>query len=279
MECTRCHQIKELPKGKRWCKDCKNEYEKERKSKLSDEKKEELRLRTIKQYQEKKNKVQDAPIQIDMLETKICTVCQESKTLDQFHIAKCKGSIRAMCKECSSIKRKEYYKHNKEAVVAQTTSYKNEKIKTDPLFKLERRLRTRIYQAFTHQNENKTERTWKYIGCSPTFFQEWIQFQFYDGMTFDNYGFHSWHIDHVIPLSHFDLENEEQQLIAFNWRNTMPLSATDNLKKGMKIIKSQVEQHYKKLVEYHIENKLDLPQVYINLFAKHLVAGSPLEPI
>jgi hypothetical protein len=68
------------------------------------------------------------------------------------------------------------------------------------------------------------------------------------------------------------LENEEQQLIAFNWRNTMPLSATDNLKKGMKIIKTQVEQHYKKLVKYHIENKLDLPQVFIDLFAKHLVA-------
>jgi len=74
-------------------------------------------------------------------------------------------------------------------------------------------------------------------------------------------------------------ENEEQQLIAFNWRNTMPLSCQENLKKNNKIIKLQIEQHYKKLVEYHLENKLDLPQVYIDLFAKHLVAGSPLEPI
>jgi putative transposon-encoded protein len=47
----------------------------------------------------------------------------------------------------------------------------------------------------------------------------------------------------------------------------MPLSCEENLKKNNKIIKSQVEQHYKKLVEYHLENKLDLPQVYINLFA------------
>ena len=57
----------------------------------------------------------------------------------------------------------------------------------------------------------------------------------------------------------------------------MPLSATDNLKKGMKIIKPQVEEHYKKLVEYHLENKLDLPQVFIDLFAKHLVDGKPLK--
>jgi len=57
----------------------------------------------------------------------------------------------------------------------------------------------------------------------------------------------------------------------------MPLSCEENLKKNNKIIKSQLEKHYKKLVEYHIENKLDLPQVYINLFAKHLVDGEALK--
>ena len=52
----------------------------------------------------------------------------------------------------------------------------------------------------------------------------------------------------------------------------------NNLKNN-KIIKTQIEHHYKKLVEYHKETQLDLPQVFIDLFAKHLVAGSPLEPI
>ncbi len=52
----------------------------------------------------------------------------------------------------------------------------------------------------------------------------------------------------------------------------------NNLKNN-KIIKTQIEHHYKKLVEYHKEKQLDLPQVFIDLFAKHLVAGSPLEPI
>jgi hypothetical protein len=92
--------------------------------------------------------------------------------------------------------------------------------------------------------------------------------------TLENRG-SEWHRDHVIPLSHFNLENEEEQLVAFNWRNTMPLSCQENLKKNNKIIKSQIEQHYKKLIKYHTENNLDLPQVYIDLFAKHLVAGSP----
>jgi hypothetical protein len=51
------------------------------------------------------------------------------------------------------------------------------------------------------------------------------------------------------------------------------------LSKNNKIIKEQVEKHYKKLLEYHLENKLDLPQVFIDLFAKHLDAGNPLEPL
>ena len=49
-----------------------------------------------------------------------------------------------------------------------------------------------------------------------------------------------------------------------------------DLSKNNKILQSQVETHYKKLVEYHLENKLDLPQVYIDLFAKHLVVGESL---
>ena len=58
----------------------------------------------------------------------------------------------------------------------------------------------------------------------------------------------------------------------------MALSAKENLSKNNKIIIEQIEQHYKKLVKYHEENKINLPQKYIDLYAKHLVAGNPLEP-
>jgi hypothetical protein len=74
------------------------------------------------------------------------------------------------------------------------------------------------------------------------------------------------------------LENLEEQMIAFNWRNTMPLSAKENLSKNNKILTPQIEQHLEKIKEYHLENKLDLPQVFIDLFAKYLVVGNPLKP-
>ena len=53
--------------------------------------------------------------------------------------------------------------------------------------------------------------------------------------------------------------------------STSPKQVPVNLSKNNKILQSQVVNHYEKIVEYHLENKLDLPQVYIDLFAKHLV--------
>ena len=49
-------------------------------------------------------------------------------------------------------------------------------------------------------------------------------------MTWQNYGI--WHIDHIQPLSKFNLLKLEQQKIAFNYKNLQPLWAIDNLKKG-----------------------------------------------
>ena len=58
----------------------------------------------------------------------------------------------------------------------------------------------------------------------------------------------------------------------------MALSAQENLKKNNKIITQQITEHLQRLKKYHIENNIELPQEYIELFAKHLVAGNPLEP-
>jgi len=55
---------------------------------------------------------------------------------------------------------------------------------------------------------------------------------FLENMSWDNYG--NWHIDHIIPISSFNLENVEEQKICFNYKNTQPLWAIDNLKKSNK---------------------------------------------
>ncbi|MBM93399.1 MAG: hypothetical protein CMF51_01430 [Legionellales bacterium] len=82
----------------------------------------------------------------------------------------------------------------------------------------------------------------------------------------------------MIPLARFDLTKPEQQMLAFNWRNTMPLLREDNMSKKAKIDKKQIASHYKKLQEYHTQQETEIPQEYVELFATHLDAGTPLEP-
>lgn len=169
------------------------------------------------------------------------------------------------CKYCNEIKVKERFRYNRLKC--------KDCERDDPVDKFKRVVRSRIFSAL----RGKTKHTIEYLGCNPSEYLKWL-LQVNPAFTLENRGT-EWHIDHVIPLHHFDLSSEEQQLIAFNWRNTMPLSPSENLSKNSKIIKSQVEQHYRTLIEYHTQNKLDLPQVYIDLFAKHLVAGSSWEPL
>jgi len=157
------------------------------------------------------------------------------------------------CKYCENIKHKLCFRNNRLKC--------KDCERDEPIDKLKRVIRSRIISALY----NKKKHTVEYLGCEIPEYLKWL-LKNDSNYTLENRG-SEWHIDHVIPLSHFNLENEEEQLIAFNWRNTMPLSCQENLSKNNKIIKSQIEQHYKNLVEYHKENNIELPQIYIDLFA------------
>jgi hypothetical protein len=168
------------------------------------------------------------------------------------------------CNYCDCVKHKTMFRHNRLKC--------KDCERDEPIEKLKRVIRSRIISALNNKNKHTIE----YLGCNIPDYLSWLLNNDF-GYTLDNRG-STWHIDHVIPLSRFNLENEEQQLIAFNWRNTMPLACLENLKKNNKIMSSQIELHYTNLVEYHKKHNLDLPKEYINLFAKYLVAGNPLEP-
>ena len=239
MECTKCHLVKELAKGKRWCKDCKNKYERERRAKQSETRKKEIREKEKERYNRLKKENENKEIIINPDEVRKCTVCKKNKKIKNFHVHNHRGEVRSMCKECTSLKRKEYYQNNREAIIKQTNNYKINKMKTDPLFKLERRLRCRIYCAFKSQDLKKTERTHKYIGCSSNFLKKWLVYQLYDGMTLENYG-KFWHIDHVKPCSKFDLSNDKEVEECFNWKNLRPYLASKNLQKNNEVKQNEL---------------------------------------
>lgn len=71
------------------------------------------------------------------------------------------------------------------------------------------------------------------LGCTADEYKSHIENLFTEGMSWDNYG--EWHIDHKKPCASFDLSDPNQQEECFNYKNTQPLWAADNYKKGAKI--------------------------------------------
>jgi hypothetical protein len=80
--------------------------------------------------------------------------------------------------------------------------------------------------------KNKSTSTQTIVGCSYLQLKEHLEKQFNDGMSWDNYG--KCHIDHIIPLSSANNEDEVYKLC--HHTNLQPLWAEDNFKKSNKIL-------------------------------------------
>lgn len=114
--------------------------------------------------------------------------------------------------------------------------YKKEKRKNDIQYALRDKLRARIKEHLKLSNINKTTKSIDLLGCTIEDFKKHLESQFTDGMNWENMGFYGWHIDHIIPISKFDLTDIEEQKKAFNYKNTQPLWAKDNYQKKDKIL-------------------------------------------
>jgi hypothetical protein len=107
-----------------------------------------------------------------------------------------------------------------------------ERNENDVLFNLLNRLRSRLRKYLIIQNITKKNRTLELVGCTPQELKEHLEKQFVSGMTWENRN--EWHIDHIIPLSSAQTEEELYKLC--HYTNLQPLWAEDNIKKSNKIL-------------------------------------------
>jgi len=110
--------------------------------------------------------------------------------------------------------------------------YRKKLYDSDLNFKIAHILRTRLGQAL--KGQNKSASTLELLGCTIEFLKEYLASQFQEGMSWDNYSYDVWHIDHIRPCSSFDLTDPEQQKQCFHYTNLQPLWAKDNFSKGAK---------------------------------------------
>jgi hypothetical protein len=121
-----------------------------------------------------------------------------------------------------------YREKNKFAYQMYQKMYRERRRRTDPNFKVSENLRSRLNTALRHQS--KTGSAIRDLGCSIEDFKTYITTKFSPGMTWDNYG--EWELDHIIPLSRFNLTDRNQLLMALNYTNYQPLWKIDNIRKG-----------------------------------------------
>jgi len=98
--------------------------------------------------------------------------------------------------------------------------------------KLGNLLRTRIWTALKIQGLKKNHSTMELTGCSKEELIQHLESQFSEGMTWENWSLNGWHIDHIRPVSSFDLSDPAQVKECFHYSNLQPLWAIDNLKKS-----------------------------------------------
>jgi hypothetical protein len=202
------------------------------------------------------------------MKTKICSKCKEEKDINMFYTG------RPECKSCKLLRDKSYYDLNKETITNRHKEYwennkekckdlqktyrlnnvekesnrrklwlKSNKCRINdyrkkqrlehPTYRLSENIRRRLNTFLKSNNVTKKNKTFDIVGCSPEFLKEYLEQKFTEGMSWKLMGQHI-HIDHIIPLSSANTEEELYKLC--HYTNLQPLWAFDNLSKGSKIL-------------------------------------------
>ena len=128
---------------------------------------------------------------------------------------------------------KSYRKHRDKKIKCQS-EYIRKRRKNDTTFRLLQNMRRRLSLAINDQGTMKIDTSLRLFGCSAEELKAHIESQFTDGMSWENYGIHGWHVDHIKPCNSFDFSLESEQRECFHYSNLQPLWAEDNIRKSDK---------------------------------------------
>lgn len=182
----------------------------------------------------------------------ICRICRINKSEDSFSIRET-GKRRTDCKACCVERSQRHYKPELKskydaeyraknidkirarlkANASRIRAYKKRRYDTDVKYKVANALRVRVRKAL--KGNFKATNTLKMLGCHLDTFKAYIESKWKPGMTWSNYSYYGWHLDHIIPCARFDLSKPEEQLKCFHYKNLQPLWRKENQSKGDKI--------------------------------------------
>ena len=135
-------------------------------------------------------------------------------------------------KEQIKASNKRYREENRQ----KRTDYERNRRQNDSVYRF-RNSFTNLIRQYLRKHEYKgAKNVWDVVGCNFEEFLAYIQSQFQDGMTMENYGNgkDKWNIDHIIPIC--TAENDEDLERLNHYSNLRPMWSTDNYKRPRKIL-------------------------------------------
>jgi hypothetical protein len=228
-KCKKCQILfkNELKQRNYLCLDCRT---------IIDQEKDKIRQKYIPKKSRKDRPLPQNP------HNKVCSKCHGEFGKSNFHKHKnTPDHLSPSCKNCARQK----YELSRDKILLNIKEYylkfpekrrETQRIQSKkPEKRIARNTRNRIKDAIKRKNLNYNGKILKATCCNSTFLKQYLESLFQEGMTWDNYGFYGWHIDHIKPLSSFDLSDPVQISLANHWTNLQPLWAKDNLSKSNKI--------------------------------------------
>lgn len=162
-------------------------------------------------------------------ESKTCARCHRNLSIQSFPENQSRSDGRSQyCKDCKGVVNSLYSGRYQ----SYRTAYTRQKRNDDKEFRIADNLRRRVNSMLV--GKSKSVRTLELLGCTLSELVIHLENQFDQFMSWDNYGSY-WHIDHILPCASFNLLDESQQRICFNYKNLQPLEAKENIRKGAKI--------------------------------------------
>ena len=150
------------------------------------------------------------------------------------------------CKPCQTKQTQDWARRNPDKYRA-TLKRGWERQMADPVKKLIIRFRslTNKHAKRAGVHGHVKGRKLEYLGCTANELAAYLQSQFKRGMSWDNYGrkkgMKTWEIDHIKPVTAFDLMDDEQRKACFHYTNLQPMWARDNIIKGNRTWKRETQ--------------------------------------
>ena len=116
------------------------------------------------------------------------------------------------------------------------TDYERNKRHSDPVYRFRTSFRCLIRGYARKKGYTGTKQIWEMVGCDFDTFLAYIQSQFEEGMTLENYGHGEgcWNIDHIVPISTAETDEDIERLNHYS--NLRPMWSKDNYRKSRKML-------------------------------------------